>query len=372
MKIRNIFLLFPGIILTLLIWIMSSAAQEREWELVWSDEFESGSLDRDNWTYQLGTGSQYGLNGWGNNELQYYTEREDNIFIQDNKLHIVAREENHEGMSYTSARIRSKDKADFRYGRYEIRARLPKGRGLWPAIWMMPTESVYGGWPQSGEIDILELVGHEPDVVHGTVHYGSPWPDNQHTGGRFELDEGTFNDDFHTFALEWIPDRIRWFVDDQLFFQVTPNNLSPQPWPFDQYFHFIMNVAVGGNWPGNPDGTTEFPQEMVVDYVRVYKEAEATYTDPPSDMPESLNLQQNHPNPYNPSTSIRYEIPKAGHVTLSIFDIAGRLVHTLVDRRMQPGAYSETFDAGHLPSGVYIYELQLDGLQHARQMTLTK
>lgn len=249
----------------------------QEWELVWSDEFEGGSLDEDKWSYQYGTGSSEGLNGWGNNELQYYTDREENIFIEDEMLHIVAREESHEGSNYTSARIRTINQGDWRYGRFEIRAKLPKGQGIWPAIWMMPTENVYGGWAASGEIDIMELVGHEPDAVHGTLHYGGQWPENTYSGNEYQLDDGTFNDDFHTFALEWEEGEIRWYVDGENYQTQTDWHSSDQsfPAPFDEEFHMIMNVAVGGDWPGSPDGSTQFPQEMVIDYIRVYQDADS-------------------------------------------------------------------------------------------------
>ncbi|MFW5995419.1 MAG: glycoside hydrolase family 16 protein, partial [Spirochaetia bacterium] len=251
-----------------------------DFELVWSDEFEGDELDTSKWSYMHGTGEQFGLEGWGNNELQYYTDREENIYIEDDKLHIRARDEDHEGMEYTSARIRSIDKGDWRYGRFEIRARLPEGQGIWPAVWMLPSDDVYGGWAASGEIDILELVGQEPDVVHGTLHYGGEWPDNTSSGSSFELDSGTFSDDFHVFALEWEEGEMRWYVDGEYYQTQTQWHTDGYafPAPFDQPFHLLLNVAVGGDWPGNPDDTTDFPQEMVVDYVRVYQKAGADNT----------------------------------------------------------------------------------------------
>jgi len=246
---------------------------EKEWQLVWSDEFDTDELDESKWSYQYGTGRDEGLTGWGNNELQYYTDREENIFIENDLLHIVAHEENYEGMNYTSARIRTIDKGDWLYGRFEIRAKLPEGQGIWPAIWMMPTESVYGGWAASGEIDIMEYLGHEPDKVHGTLHYGGSWPYNDHSGDDYQLDDGKFSDDFNTFTLEWEYGEIRWYVNGEHY--QTQNNWHTQghgfPAPFNQKFHMILNLAVGGNWPGNPDDTTEFPQKLIVDYVRVYQ-----------------------------------------------------------------------------------------------------
>ncbi len=271
---KSVLQLFMCVLLT---GVFIGNTQAQDWQLVWSDEFDGDELDESKWSYQYGTGASEGLTGWGNNELQYYTDREDNIFVQNGNLHIVAREESYGGKNYTSARIRTIDNGDWRYGRFEIRAKMPIGQGIWPAIWMMPTDDVYGGWAASGEIDIMEYLGHEPDQVHGTLHYGGGWPDNVYSGDSYQLDEGTFSDDFHTFTLEWENGEMRWYVDGEHY--QTQNHWYTQghdfPAPFDQRFHMIMNVAVGGDWPGNPDHTTEFPQEMVIDYVRVYQDADA-------------------------------------------------------------------------------------------------
>lgn len=247
--------------------------EEASWQLVWEDEFEEDELDMDKWSYQLGDGCQISENlcGWGNNELQYYTEREENVSVNDGFLTITAHKEEYEGSNYTSARIRTIDKGDWLFGRIEVRAKLPQGQGIWPAIWMLPTDEIFGGWPQSGEIDIMELVGHEPETVHGTVHFGQPWPNNRYEGKPYSLDSGIFADNYHVFSIEWKENNIQFFVDDNLFFTVTPGTLSPENYPFNAKFHMIMNIAVGGNWPGNPDSTTEFPQTMSVDYVRVYQ-----------------------------------------------------------------------------------------------------
>lgn len=245
--------------------------EDLEYQLVWSDEFEGNQLDMDKWSYQFGTGSQLGLTDWGNNELQYYTDREENVYVEDGMLHIIAREEFYKNKNYTSTRIRTVNKADWKFGRIEIRAKLPEGQGIWPAFWMLPTKEVYGGWPKSGEIDIMELVGHRSSTVHGTVHYGPDWPNNRYKGGTYSLDSKKFSDDFNIFSIEWVEDEIKWFVNDNLFYTITPTSLSPQNYPFNEEFHLILNLAVGGNWPGNPDGTTDFPQSMVIDYIKVYQ-----------------------------------------------------------------------------------------------------
>ena len=364
---------FLWVTIALLLLIPASLTAQ-DWQLVWSDEFATETLDTTKWEYMYGTGAEFGLQGWGNNELQYYTDREENIFLENGKLHIRALNESYRTRNYTSARIRTKGKADFRYGKFEIRAKLPEGQGLWPAIWMLPTENVYGGWPQSGEIDIMELVGHEPNVVHGTIHYGPSWPDNRSRGWYYTLDEGNFSDDFHVFTIVWTPTRITWYMDDNFFFFVTPGNVSPYIWPFDEKFHFLLNVAVGGTWPGNPDGTTEFPQEMVVDWIRVYQDAELTSIKPDDlqDVPSLFALHQNHPNPFNPATNISFDLPEAGHVTIRVYDILGRQVAVLANRDFQAGSHTVPFDARDLSSGTYIYRLVTDSYQQSRTMQLVK
>lgn len=238
--------------------------------LVWQDEFDKSSLDLTKWSPQLGNGCDIGICGWGNNELQYYTDKSTNLSISNGNLVITARKERVRSNSYTSARIRSEKKGDWTYGRMEARMKLPVGQGMWPAFWMLPTDLAYGGWPQSGEIDIMENKGSEPNITYGTIHYGDPYPNNKFTGGKYVLPTGRFADDFHVFAIDWEPNQIRWFVDGVLFATKTNSDVSPYRWPFDQRFHFILNLAVGGNFGGNPDAKTVFPQSLLVDYVRVY------------------------------------------------------------------------------------------------------
>jgi len=239
--------------------------------LVWSDEFDSDVIDPNKWEYEVNA------DGGGNNELQYYTDRSLNSWIEDTVLVIRALKENYTGpggaRKYTSARMRTKNKGDWKYGKFEIRAKLPYGKGLWPAIWLLPTDWVYGGWAASGEIDIMELIGSDPAKVYGTLHYGGTYPANVHTGASYALSEGTFASDYHIFTLEWEPTQMRWYVDGLLYQTQTEwyTEGYNYPAPFDQRFYLIMNVAVGGNWPGNPDETTLFPQRMEVDYVRVYQ-----------------------------------------------------------------------------------------------------
>lgn len=229
--------------------------------LVWSDEFSDSAVNEANWSYQVG-GS-----GWGNNEWQYY--QPDNATVSDGTLKITAREEAVGSNNYTSTRMHSVGKADFTYGRFEARIKMSYGQGIWPAFWMMPTDNTYGTWPRSGEIDIMENIGRELSTTHGTIHYGNP--NHQFRGQSFQLFGGQqFADEFHVFAVEKEPHEIRWYVDNIHFLTLTPDDISPDFWPFEERYHFILNLAVGGNWPGYPDATTVFPQVLEVDYVRVY------------------------------------------------------------------------------------------------------
>src|SRR5262245_26550898 len=241
------------------------------WDLVWSDEFDGSSIDPSHWTFDIGTGPPYP--GWGNNELEYYTSRPQNAYVTNGVLHIVALQESYMGSSYTSAKLKSSGLFAKKYGRFEWRAKLPRGQGYWPALWMMPQDSVYGGWAASGEIDVVEVRGSNPTNVLGTLHFGGTWPNNdQSHGPSFTFTGGDSVTNFHTYALEWTNNAVRWYVDGQLYETQTSwwSAGGPYPAPFDQPFFLIMNLAVGGNFGGNPDGTTVFPGEMQVDYVRVY------------------------------------------------------------------------------------------------------
>lgn len=237
--------------------------------LKWSDEFNGPSLDLSTWSHQNGDGCP-GLCGWGNNELEYYTDRPENLFFQDGKMIIEARPESFQGKNYTSSKILTQGKRPIKFGRIDIRAILPKGKGIWPAFWLMPEKSVFGGWPKSGEIDLMEVVGHEPNKTHGTIHYG-PGPGSTSINRSYTLPANTFNDAFHVFSLEWKEDQIKWLVDGNLFSTIHKTDLGAHNYPFNEAFYVIFNLAVGGNWPGNPDASTYFPQWLIVDYIRVYQ-----------------------------------------------------------------------------------------------------
>ncbi len=269
-----------------------------EWKLTWSDEFEGQDIDRAKWDFDLGNGffdysANVWISGWGNNELEYYTREPENAFVKEGMLHIRAVKESYNGCGYTSARFKSRKRDgsplfNKKYGKFEFRAKLPTGKGVWPALWMLPQEEKYGTWPSSGEIDVMEARGQEPNKVLGTLHFGSRWPANVNQGKDYLLPRNGTIADFHIYAVEWEPGAIRWTVDGQLassqsFWWSSSRSdgnkganptreadLNPWPAPFDQPFYLVMNVAVGGGFLGNPDKATVFPVEMLVDYVRVY------------------------------------------------------------------------------------------------------
>ena len=234
--------------------------------LVWQDEFSGSALDGNFWNYESGNN-----NGWGNNELEYYTNSSKNAFVSNGNLIIEARKESIGGFNYSSARITTANKKPFTYGRVDIRAKLPKGKGIWPALWMLGTNITTVGWPASGEIDIMELLGHEITKSYGTLHYGASSAMHGQKGSSYVLSTSNFYDQFHVFSMDWKQDQIKLFVDDNLFLTVNKADLASSPYPFNAPFFFILNVAVGGNWPGNPDATTTFPQRMIVDYIRVFQ-----------------------------------------------------------------------------------------------------
>jgi len=257
-------------------------AAQAGWQLTWSDEFNGSSVDTNHWTFDTGNGN----NGWGNNELEYYTARPQNVYVSNGLLHIVARRESYDGGRYTSAKMRTRGRFSQKYGRFEFRARLPQGKGYWPAFWLMPENATYGPWAASGEIDVMENKGAHPSEVLGTIHFGGTFPRNTHSHGLpYIFSAGDSVTNFHLYAVEWTSNAICWYVDDHLYETQTawwsssgPANASvrhPYPVPFNQPFFLIMNLAVGGNFDGNPDGATVFPGEMQVDYVRVYHEVPA-------------------------------------------------------------------------------------------------
>jgi beta-glucanase (GH16 family) len=232
------------------------------WALVWHDEFNGPAIDTSIWTFEVNG------DGGGNNELQYYTDEPRNAFIENGRLVIQALKESYKAKEYTSARMNTAGNRSWLYGRVDVRAKTPTGQGLWPAIWMLPTDWVYGGWPMSGEIDIMEILGQQPGKIYGTIHWGVDPAHHLSSGGTYTLpNNASFAKGYHTFSVEWSADSLLWFVDG---IRYHGEKMGP---PFDKRFHLILNVAVGGNWPGSPDASTAFPQVMQVEYVRVYRKS---------------------------------------------------------------------------------------------------
>lgn len=263
-------------------------------ELIWQENFDGTSVDLTKWNIEVSN------SGGGNGELQYYTDRPENISVADGLLTITALKENYLGSAYTSARLNSKNKGDWKYGRFETRMKLPTGQGIWPAFWMLSTEGKYGDWPASGEIDIMEMVGNKPNDIFGTLHYGPVW---KYLNGDTTIAN---SNDFHKYSMEWGPSQIEWFVDDISFSVIKSTDVIDEGgvsrwYEFQEKFYLILNLAVGGNWPGAPDNTTVFPQTLTVDYVKVYGIVANQ---------EILALQPAYPNAKNVQYSIS-EIPNA-------------------------------------------------------------
>jgi|WetSurMetagenome_2_1015567.scaffolds.fasta_scaffold47118_2 beta-glucanase (GH16 family) len=239
------------------------------YNLIWRDEFTGAALNTADWTYEIGNGCPNNC-GWGNNESEYY--RSENTSIVSGNLVITAKKQDYEGFNYTSSRIVTKGKQQFKFGRIDIRAALPEGQGIWPAIWMLGSNEDAVGWPACGEVDIMELTGDTPNRVVGTVHYGTNLAQHQFNSvSKFAASNDSYQDKYHVYSINWENNLIQFLVDDEVYSTITPADLNGQPWPFNKYFFFIFNVAVGGNWPGYPDSSTKFPQYMIVDYIRVFQ-----------------------------------------------------------------------------------------------------
>jgi beta-glucanase (GH16 family) len=269
LKARLMKVLSKGTLLIILFIVVSGCTDDTQEvttrkNLVMSDEFEvEGTPDPSIWGYDIGTDGD----GWGNNELQYYTDRPENVTVQNGKLLITARKESFEGSNYTSSRLVTKGKFEQRYGRFEARMRLPYGSGIWPAFWMLGGDIDTNPWPAAGEIDIMEYAGSSPTVVFGSVH-GPGYSGGEAITKEYKLQNDRFDTKFHVFGIEWGPKYINYYVDDILYNQITPADVTGE-WVYDKPFYILINLAIGGPF-GVPNDETVFPQTMLVDYVRVY------------------------------------------------------------------------------------------------------
>lgn len=268
---NSMFLFGKNVFLFILLTVFLSCEDDKQvvakfTQLVMQDEFDAeGQPNPDLWGYDIGRGQ----NGWGNNELQFYTDRAENVIVEDGNLVLTAKREDFSGAQYTSARLLTKTKFEQTYGRFEARMQLPWGQGIWPAFWMLGADIDTNSWPACGEIDIMEYRGQDPTILIGTVH-GPGYSGGQSISKSYELKNDRFDTGFHVFGVEWGPNYINFYVDDVLYNQITPEDV-PGEWVFNKPFFIIMNIAVGGNFVGSPNAETVFPQQMLVDYVRVYK-----------------------------------------------------------------------------------------------------
>ena len=271
MDFKNRFTIMKLVVISSVLVLTSCSNDEKQTvttmdQLVMQDEFDvNGAPSSATWGYDIGTG----INGWGNNELEYYTSRPENVKVENGMLKITAIKESYLGSSYTSARILTKGKFTQKYGRFEARIKMPYGQGIWPAFWLLGDNSDVVTWPQCGEIDIMEFRGQAPTVTNGSLH-GPGYSGAFAITKSYTLQNDRFDTDFHIFGIEWGPDYINYYVDDVLYNQITPNDANGE-WVFDHPFYIIINLAVGGSFVGSPNNQTSFPQTMLVDYVRVYQ-----------------------------------------------------------------------------------------------------
>lgn len=241
----------------------ATKAQSR-WKLVWADEFEGETIRQENWTLQVGGDL------WGNNELQYYTDQAENCYVQNGRLVILGLKQSYRNKDYTSARITTKGKVNFLYGKIEIKAKLPQGQGLFPAFWLLPTENNYGTRRKNGEIDIMEMLGHKPQVIYGVAHYSLK--NKAKSFGKYYGRQKDFINNYHIYSLEWTPQELKWSVDNQTYYSLDLNKTFTSTYqPYHKPFYLIMNLAIGGNWPGAPSPDTVFPAPVEIDYVRYYQ-----------------------------------------------------------------------------------------------------
>lgn len=328
--------------------------------LVWSDEFNDVNINKTNWTYDTG-GS-----GWGNNELEYYTTRPENANISNGNLRIIAKKEPLGGKSYTSARMKTQGLQSFTYGKIEARIKAPVGQGIWPAFWMLGNGINQSGvgWPKCGEIDILEHINNSKDLV-GTLH----WDNNGHVQSTRTTPCDVTK--FHIYGIEWDAKAIKWFLDGNKYHEVSIVNNMNSTDEFHLPFFIILNLAVGGNWPGNPNDTTPFPDTLFVDYVRVYGLTTGIGSVGKEHKTDN-SMSQNYPNPFNPSTTISFNLPSKSLVSLTVLNSNGKEVASIESKELPAGNYTRQWDASGFAGGIYYYRLQMGSLVETKKLILLK
>ncbi len=347
------------ICLSFLILFILLPCKGQTWGLIWSDEFDSTSINTNNWTYDIGTG------GWGNSELECYTNRQDNAKVSNGNLLIIAKQESYNGSNYTSARIKTQGLTSITYGKIEARIKLPVGQGMWPAFWMLGSNITQVGWPECGEIDIMENINGTP-TIYGTMH----WENNGNAqyGGSISCDVTQY----HVYSIEWNSNSINWSLDGNQYWtgNIASNINSTEA--FHLPFFIALNLAVGGNWPGNPNSSTQFPDTMSVDYVRVYQQGNNSVGETNYKLPDHYELLQNYPNPFNPTTTFSFNLPSRSSVSLKVFDMLGREVTTIVSEELSAGNYTRQWNAIKMSSGIYFYRLQAGSFIETKDFVLLK
>lgn len=335
-------------LLPLLFIILHANAQN--WGLLWSDEFNGTTIDAGNWKFESGAG------GWGNNELEYYTNRPENAQLNKGNLLIIARKESYNGSNYTSARMKTQGLKNWTYGKIEARMKLPASKGIWPAFWMLGESITKDSWPKCGEIDIMEHVNTAP-ATNGTIH----WDNNGHA--QYGGDTVCTVLNYHTYGIEWDTKAIKWTLDGKKFWEANITNGINGTSEFHQPFFVLLNMAVGGSWPGNPDGTTVFPDTMFVDYVRVYQLVTGISTPSLSTLSASI-----FPNPSNGNTILQMDTQEGGEYTIRIFNSLGQQVSEQKITAVENELVQVKLLVEQLSGGLYHVLIENNGLQYGLKL----
>jgi beta-glucanase (GH16 family) len=346
-KIKEVHQLCLSVSMIMLITASADAQPLSGWSLVWSDEFNGTSLDASKWQLELNE---------GDHGMTSYTNRQQNLFVSDGYLALQAQKENYNGKPYTSTQISSRNKGSWKYGRFDIRAKLPYGRGMWPAIWMMPNNPAYGGWPRSGEIDIMENLGDNTRLLYSTLHYSTT---NQMSQGTYTTPANqSLSDSFHVYTMIWDVDSFSFYLDSVNNYwncgKWSPDNVA-FPKPFDQSFFMMFDLAIGGSWGGPPDNSTIFPQKMLVDWIRVYKRQDA------AEKKEITDRRGSTSSTVRPSGKwIALNLKTRALIDFSLYDMAGRETVSLADGIHAEGHIRFSIPAS-LARGLYIWKLETGG-----------